>query len=97
MTSADDSRGVLVSDLRREDGPYVPPEMLTKDIPMPWDNLVLAPRVGGVIEVQPGTIGNEWIAEVQPGTIGNLGLRAAGHELMEARFPQRWARRVRRG
>ena len=37
MILPDDSRGVLVTDLLREDGPHVPPEMRTEDIPLPQD------------------------------------------------------------
>ena len=42
----DDSRGILVTDLiGDEDGPYVPAEMLTKDIPLPDDYLYPAPSI----------------------------------------------------
>ncbi len=46
MILPDDSRGVLVSDLTGdEDGPYVPAEMLTKDIPLPDDYAYPEPAI----------------------------------------------------
>ena len=46
MILPDDSRGVLVSDLvGDEDGPYVPAEMLTSDIPLPDDYVYPAPAI----------------------------------------------------
>lgn len=64
MTSPDDTRGVLVSDLRSGDGPYVPPEMATADIPLPDDTLYPRPAISlhssrAIADRIMGEIGND--------------------------------------
>lgn len=62
MISPDDTRGVLVTDLRSVDGPYVPSEMATADIPLPDDTLYPRPA----ISLHSSRIGNDGMPVFDP-------------------------------